>query len=179
MRGATPQASAEVFLRFLGPEFDYASARKLRTQLVEREIQDHGLPVKPGLKPLLETLAGNGIRAAVASSSPSATVQRYLSMAGITDYFQAVVSGEDAARSKPAPDVFLLAARRLNALPGRCLVLEDSQNGLRGAHAAGMHAICVPDLSMPEADALADTDAVLPTLWEVWPWLRRSGTSFQ
>lgn len=173
-RGTTPQVSSQVFLRAFGPSFDYPTARALRNQFLEQAVRDHGLPVKPGLKELLATLEAHTIPTAVASSSPMKTIRWYLSLADIEGYFQAIITGEEAARSKPAPDCFLLAASRLNMPPESCLVLEDSANGLLAAQAAGMRSICIPDFSLPDQEILSHTEAVLPSLSEVWPWLQSS-----
>lgn len=172
IRGATPAASAEIFHRALGASFDYAAAKRMRNELVEQRIKESGLPVKTGLTELLQTLKRQGIPAAVASSSPCAMVRRYLELVGVAAYFTAVIGAEDITRSKPAPDCFLLAASRLGVPPEGCLVLEDSANGLLAAKAARMRAICIPDIALPSMDALQSTEAVLPTLAAVWPWLQ-------
>ncbi|MBR2824276.1 MAG: HAD family phosphatase [Clostridia bacterium] len=175
-RGTTPQVSRRVCLEAFGPSFDYTAARTLRTEFLEQAIRERGLPVKPGLKDLLSRLSEEGIPAAVASSSPLETIRWYLSLAEITPFFQAIVSGEEAARSKPDPDCFLLAASRLKKPAASCLVLEDSENGLLAAQAAGMRSICIPDLAMPAPEILARTEAVLPSLSEVWPWLQHASS---
>lgn len=173
IRGATPQASAEVFRAAFGPDFDYPAARARRLALAEKRIRAGGVPVKPGLTGLLRGLQARGVLCAVASSSPRATVERYLCLTGLTDSYAAVVGAEDITRSKPAPDSFLTAARALNVPPAACLVLEDSANGLRAARAAGMTAVCIPDLALPEPEALACAAAVLPGLDRVLPWMER------
>ena len=172
IRGATPAASAEIFHQVFGASFDYPAARALRNTLVEQAIRRDGLPVKPGLADLLKKLREQGISTAVASASSLDAIQWYLALANLTDFFQVIVSGVDVPRSKPAPDVFLLAAARLNVTADACLVLEDSSNGLRAAKAAGMRAICIPDIALPTAEALTCAEAVLSSLAEVWPWLQ-------
>lgn len=172
IRGATPAASVEIFHRAFGASFDYPAARSLRNTLVEQAIRRDGLPVKPGLAGLLTELRKQGIATAVASASSLATIQWYLALSNLTDSFQTIVSGVDVPHSKPAPDVFLLAAERLNVPANACLVLEDSSNGLRAAKAAGMRAICIPDIALPTAEALTCAEVVLSSLAEVWPWLQ-------
>ena len=172
IRGATPAASVEVFQRAFGAAFNYAVAKAMRNELVEQDIQKNGLPVKVGLTELLRTLKRNSIPTAVASSSPRSMVQRYLAMADVALYFDTVIAAEDIAKSKPAPDCFLLAASRLGVPAEKCLVLEDSANGLLAAKAAGMRAICIPDIALPPENALQSAEAVLPSLSEVWPWLQ-------
>jgi beta-phosphoglucomutase-like phosphatase (HAD superfamily) len=86
-----------------------------------------------------------------------------------------VVSSEEVARGKPAPDVYLEAARRLGREPARCASVEDSSNGLRAAHAAGMRVLALPNAHYPPApEALALADAVLMSLEELTPELVRS-----
>ena len=98
----------------------------------------------------------------VASSSNRPLIEVVLERAGIAEHFAAVVSSEEVARGKPAPDVYLEAARRLGVAPARCAAVEDSSNGIRAAHAAGMRVIALPNAHYPPAaDALALADAVV------------------
>lgn len=100
-----------------------------------------GLGSIDGIKELLKELKNQGILMAVASSSPKEFIYWVLKTLEIEDYFQVVLSAEDATRSKPAPDIFLLAAKRLSAKPEECIVIEDSTNGVLAANAAGIKAI--------------------------------------
>ena len=116
-----------------------------------RDITKTHLPEKPGLRTLLDLLRAKSVRMAVASSSEEDIIRRNLTTAGVTDYFDVVVSSTDPAvkDGKPAPDVFLYAAARLGVAPRDCWVLEDSLNGIRAAHAAGAAALMVPDTMEP------------------------------
>ncbi|MEO5575394.1 MAG: HAD family phosphatase [Gaiellaceae bacterium] len=99
---------------------------------------------------------------AVASSSNRPLIEAVLEGAEIAGLFDAVVSSEEVARGKPAPDVYLEAARRLGVHPKRCAAVEDSANGIHAAHAAGMRVIALPNAHYPPAeDALALADVVL------------------
>jgi HAD superfamily hydrolase (TIGR01509 family) len=100
-----------------------------------------GVPPVPGAFPLIRRLAVAGFPLAVGSSSHRELVRLVLFRTGLADCFTAVVSGDDAARSKPHPDIFLEAARRLGVQPARCAVIEDSANGVRAAVAAGMFCV--------------------------------------
>lgn len=133
-----------------------------------REITRTHLPEKPGLRQLLELLRAKGVRMAVASSSEEDIIRRNLTTAGVTGYFDVVVSSTDPAvkDGKPAPDVFLYAARRLGVDPRDCWVLEDSLNGIRAAHAAGAAPIMVPDTMEPTGEILGMC-AVYPDLGAV------------
>lgn len=111
-----------------------------------------GVPCKPGLKELLATLEEKGMPRIVASSSPRNMIEQNLQTTGTARYFHDVVCGADVQHSKPAPDIFLEAARRLGLDSHDCLVLEDSFNGVRAGHAAGAVTIMVPDLAQPDAE---------------------------
>jgi HAD superfamily hydrolase (TIGR01509 family) len=114
-------------------------------------------PLLPGVEALLLAAREAGLQTAVASSSTRAWVDGWLVRHGIRDLFQALCGREDVARVKPAPDLFLLAARLLDVPPAGCVVFEDSPNGLRAARAAGMRVVAVPnaltrELPLPESD---------------------------
>jgi HAD superfamily hydrolase (TIGR01509 family) len=109
---------------------------------------------------------------AVASSSPPELIRVVLAAAGVADRFRAVVSSEEVEHGKPAPDVYLAAAARLGADPGRCVAIEDSGNGLRAAAAAGMTVVAVPNPHFPPPpDALALAVATVPAPKELTPQL--------
>jgi HAD superfamily hydrolase (TIGR01509 family) len=111
---------------------------------------------------------------AVASSSNRPLIEAVLDGAGIADLFAAVVSSEEVARGKPAPDVYLEAARLLGVEPGRCAAVEDSSNGIRAAQAAGLRVLALPNSHYPPApDALALADVILTSPAELTPALVR------
>jgi HAD superfamily hydrolase (TIGR01509 family) len=105
-----------------------------------------GVALKDGVVELLDHLDAARIPRAIATSSSHAAVRRTLGPSGILPRFDAVVAAGDYARGKPNPDPFLTAAERLGVRPAHCLALEDSHNGVRAAHAAGMMTVMVPDL---------------------------------
>jgi beta-phosphoglucomutase-like phosphatase (HAD superfamily) len=105
-----------------------------------------GIALKAGVNELLDYLDKISLPRAVATSSGHDAVRLHLGHAGILPRFDAIVAKGDTARSKPNPDPYLKAAERLGVDPAFCLALEDSHNGVRAAHAAGMMTIMVPDL---------------------------------
>ena len=111
-----------------------------------------GVPCKPGLEELLKTLEEKKIPRIVASSSPRALILKNLETTGMSRYFEQVVCAADVRFSKPAPDIFLEAARRLGVDIDKCLVLEDSFNGVRAGHAAGAVTVMVPDIAQPDVE---------------------------
>ena len=111
-----------------------------------------GVPCKPGLEELLKTLEEKKIPRIVASSSPRALILKNLETTGMSRYFEQVVCAADVRFSKPAPDIFLEAARRLGVDIHECVVLEDSFNGVRAGHAAGAVTVMVPDIAQPDEE---------------------------
>jgi HAD superfamily hydrolase (TIGR01509 family) len=120
-----------------------------------------GVAPRPGAMELLERLVGAGVPVAVASNSQREFVERTLSSAGLLDgRFATVVSVEDIAQPKPAPDIYLEACRRLRVAPGACAALEDSPTGVAAATAAGMYVVGVPyfaGAALPGSDLLVDS----------------------
>ena len=133
---------------------------------VERIYREH-LPLIPGAQDAVRRLAQRW-PLGLASSSNRELIDLALELMGIADCFQATVSSEEVARGKPAPDVYLEAARRLQVDPTRVAAIEDSQNGIRAAKAAGMRVIAIPNKHFPpDAEALAQADVVLASLAEL------------
>jgi HAD superfamily hydrolase (TIGR01509 family) len=125
------------------------------------------LPLIEGAVEAVRRLHG-AYRLGLASSSNRPLIDAVLATAGLSSLFQATVSSEEVPRGKPAPDVFLEAARRLGVRPDRAAAIEDSANGIRAAHAAGMTTIAVPNRRYPPPeDALALADLVLESLDDV------------
>lgn len=125
------------------------------------------LPLLDGAVAAVRRLA-DVYRLGLASSSNRPLIDAVLELAGLSSLFEATVSSEEVARGKPAPDVFLEAARRLDVAPEVCAAIEDSANGLRSAHAAGMRVIAIPNLHYPPApEALSLADVVLESLAEL------------
>jgi len=125
------------------------------------------LPLLPGAAAAVRRLAGRW-PLALASSANRPLIDLVLERAGLAGVFSVTVSSEEVARGKPAPDVYLKAAARLGAEPGRCAAVEDSANGIRSALAAGMRVVAVPNRSYPPpAEVLEAVDLVLPALDEL------------
>ncbi len=165
--GDTKRILARAYGRAL--PVDEAYARK--QQYLEEAMARDGIPTKPGLHALLDFLDRRGIRKAVASSTHRRLVVQKLQIAQLLGQFDAIACGDEVAVGKPAPDVFLLAARRLGAPPHECIALEDSDAGIRAAHAAGMVPILVPDLKPPLPETAALAHRVFSSLAEVRDYL--------
>ena len=122
------------------------------------------LPLIPGAAEAVEQVAAR-LPLGLASSSNRELIDFVLEVSGLARHFTATVSSEEVARGKPAPDVYLEAARRLDVRPERCAAVEDSEAGIRSAKAAGMRVLVVPNPHFPPAaDALAEADVVLASI---------------
>jgi HAD superfamily hydrolase (TIGR01509 family) len=125
------------------------------------------LRLKPGVVELLDFLDQLDMPRCIATSSAHSTVQSHLSAHGLADRFHAVIGHGDYVDSKPSPDPFLTAAKRLGVAPALCLALEDSHNGVRSASAAGMMTVMVPDLIPPTEEIRALCTLVVDDLHAV------------
>lgn len=132
-----------------------------------RLIPDKVLP-RPGARELLDYLNRRGIPCAIASSSPMSIIDATVTTQGWDQFFAVRVCGDDVPLGKPAPDIYLEAARRLAVDPADCLTLEDSPNGARAATAAGMICYAIPDPTHSTGATFADiTPYVYPSLHDV------------
>jgi HAD superfamily hydrolase (TIGR01509 family) len=166
--GRSVDASIAVYGRRIGvPEKDLP---ELREELVKAfRAQLASVEALPGARRLIESLTGR-MRLAVASSSPRSIVGDALAVTGMAGAFEAIVSGDDVASQKPAPDAYLLACRSLGVDPRDAVAFEDSEPGIRSAVRAGVYCVAVP--SDPAVDVSA-ADLVLPTLEAVVVEARR------
>ena len=127
------------------------------------------LPLLPGAEAAVSRLAARW-PLGLASSSNRPLIDLVLDVSGLAEFFRATVSSEEVPRGKPAPDVFLEAARRLRVAPERTAVVEDSENGILAGRAAGMRVVAIPNLHFPPGEeALAAADVVLRSLDELTP----------
>jgi len=145
MVGLPNAASDAVARAHFGPEFPFEAWDEALWARAH-EALEAGVALKAGVIEILDHLDAAAIPRAIATSSSHQTVARTLGPSGVLPRFNAVIAAGDYARGKPAPDPYLAAAARLEIPPEACLALEDSHNGVRAAHAAGMMTVMVPDL---------------------------------
>jgi HAD superfamily hydrolase (TIGR01509 family) len=140
---------------------------------VERIYRDD-LPALDGATEAVERLAGRW-PLGLASSSNREIIDLFLELSGLAERFAVTISSEEVERGKPAPDVYLEAALRLGAEPARCAAIEDSENGIRAARAAGMRVLALPNPHYPpDPEALAEANEVIGSLHEL-TWERVEG----
>ena len=162
--GVNAAACRRIFLDYYGEDFPYDEYCAERSRNYHLKY-DHGrLPLKSGVKELLQALKEKGFRVAIASSTRAAIVREEIQDAGLLPFFDAIVGGDMVEKSKPEPDIFLKAAEMVGTAPESCCVIEDSYNGIRAAARAGMFSVMVPDMLPPDEEMKRTAGLIVPGL---------------
>lgn len=170
--GTNRVRTREIFLENYGADFPFDSYCAEVTELFNTHYKGVPLPTKPGIRELLSYLQEQDIKVGLASSTAQHLVRDEIGTAGLLPYFQTLVCGDMVEHSKPAPDIFLKACEILNADPTKSIAIEDSFNGIRSAHCAGMAPIMVPDQVQPTDEIRTLAFHVMPSLLDVLNWLK-------
>ncbi len=157
----------------LGEDFQYDEFKVQASKWFWDTIEKEGLPLKPGVKKLLPYLQQAGYQIGLASSTRYDSVIGLLKRADIIDYFSVIVTGDMIEHSKPKPDIYLLACKKLNVEPEEAYAIEDSPNGIRSASAAGMKPIMVPDMIAPDEEMRELSFLICEDLIEVMKFLNQ------
>lgn len=165
--GGTSDHTKQVFAEQFGREFPYEACRKLTYELMEQYIGEHGIEVKSGVSEVLEHLKENRIKMAVATSTKQELAERRLRLTGIYDYFDELVYSDMVSRGKPHPDIYLKACEMLNVSPAETIGVEDSINGVRACHSAGLYTVMVIDLIKPDRDIFPYCDQIYASMTEM------------
>jgi DNA helicase-2/ATP-dependent DNA helicase PcrA len=128
-----------------GEGIDYVAVRQRRKELMEVCLEQEGIQPKPGAVELLETLREKGIITAIATATDLERTHKYLKMAGLTGYFDEIISATQVEEGKPSPHIYRYACEKLGLLPEECIAVEDSPNGVMSAYRAGCKVVLVPD----------------------------------
>lgn len=170
--GLNARDSDTLLQAVFGDEFPLIRFHQLATGSFDRYIAAYGIPLKPGLLELLNSLDDHGYPRAVGTSSDYRSAVHLLDLAGVLPRVPLVVAGDQVHAGKPEPYIFLRAAQFLGIHPSDCLVLEDSAPGIIAALAAGMTPILVPDLTPPTPEIAAQAFAIVNSLQDVLPYLQ-------
>lgn len=136
-------------------------------------LDEAGLQKKPGALELLTYLREKKIPTAIATATKRQRTLHNLERSGLAPYFDVLITGDMVERGKPHPETFLKAAQALGVAPENCIGVEDSFNGVRAIHAAGMYTVMVPDMILPSQEILSLTDCVCETLFELKPLIEK------
>jgi len=150
-----------------GADFPYEKMLALRAGMIADTIEREGVSLKDGVPEVFERLKARGIRSALVTSAPCFRVEDFLKRTGLGSCFSCVVTGERVERSKPEPDIFLLAARELGLAAEECMVAEDSRNGVLAGYRAGMQVAMIPDLQSANEEIMPCVTHLLGSLAEL------------
>ena len=147
-RGSNKNDTIQTLKKYYGQDFDSEAFLERTSELFHEIEEKEGIPLLPYAKEILEYLKPR-YSLALASSTRGATVERQLRAAGVIDFFETRTTGEMVEHSKPNPEIYLMACKSIGMKPEDCVAIEDSLNGIRSAHAAGLKPIMVVDKIQP------------------------------
>ena len=160
------------FYDVYGNDFPIEDVIKDVHTLMAQRFETEGVPVKTGLKSLLEYLKINNYKTIVATSSNRDRVDTILAQAQITDYFDDSICGDEVTKGKPNPEVFLKSCQKLGVSVDEAIVLEDSEAGIQASYDAGIKVICIPDMKYPEKQYEEKTFKIFKDLNDVTNYLK-------
>ena len=152
MRSLNRGAGLAKMQSYFGESVNYDAIRGKRIEMMDAFVEKEGVTLKPGIHELLGYLKENGIKTAIATSSPIERTVLYLTSVGLEKSFDELVSGYMVEKGKPEPDIYLYAAKKLGVKPQECMVLEDSPAGIMAAYRAGCLPVMIPDQDEPDAE---------------------------
>lgn len=171
--GTNKEKTKEIVHEHYGESFAYDKFAKEASLIFHDVVNSDGLPVKNGVRELLEYLRQNEVPVGLASSTRLAVVEEELKQAGLYDYFQVIVGGDQLKRSKPHPDIYLMTCEKMKVLPKDAYAIEDSYNGIRASYGAGMMPIMVPDILPATEETQKMSIIVLENLLQVVEYFRQ------
>ena len=170
--GLNRKAVLDVMRERIGPDFDGADFMVRCVARLSERIEEEGVPLKPGVREILELLHQKGIPAGLATSTHRVRTDRRLELCGLGEYFSAVVTGDEVSKGKPDPEIYRAVCGELSVSPEACLAVEDSRNGILSAHHAGLKVAMIPDMVPPTAELEEIAFLKLNSLLEVRDYLQ-------
>ena len=165
--GTNSEETKKIVLGYYGQEFAYDAYGSEVSRLFHERTDEKGMPVKRGAREFLSYLKVNGYRVGLASSTKKQIIEEELGQAGLLSFFQVIIGGDMVTNSKPDPEIYQRACQEMGVQPAHTYAIEDSFNGVRAAHAAGMKVIMVPDLLEPDEEMKELTVEIFPSLMAV------------
>ena len=170
--GLNRKAVLDVMRERIGPDFDGADFMVRCVARLSERIEEEGVPLKPGVREILELLHQKGIPAGLATSTHRVRTDRRLELCGLGEYFSAVVTGDEVSKGKPDPEIYRAVCGELSVSPEACLAVEDSRNGILSAHHAGLKVAMIPDMVPPTAELEAIALQKFSSLLELRDYLQ-------
>ena len=170
--GTNATMTRQIMLDAYGEDFPYDEYAHEASRMYHERYDGGRLPMKSGVVEILEYLKNSGKKIALASSTKKQKVISQLQDAGILNYFDEIVTGDMVEKSKPEPDIFLMACEKIGVSPERAYAIEDSYNGIRSAYRGGLRPIMVPDLLPADQEMNELAEAVIDNLENVVLYLK-------
>lgn len=170
--GVTMAVTEQLYKAFYGEEYPVSDRREEMRSWIKAYIDTNGIPIKTGARELLTYLKTNGYQIALATSTRRASAEGHLRKAAFESFFDAIVCGDEVQHSKPHPEIFLTAAKKLGVCPENCYVVEDSYFGVEAGAAAGMRVFMIPDLNPPRDKERALAYHIGNTLLDILNYIR-------
>ena len=162
-----------LFREWFGEEFDYWKVRSKRKELMEAELADKGIELKPGCVEILNWLRDAGYETAICTANDLERATRYLKQLHLDGYFDKIICATMVERGKPAPDSYIYACAQLGRKPEECMAVEDSPNGVNSAYGAGCRVVLVPDQDQPDEELMKKLYAKADCLLDIREILRK------
>ena len=171
--GTTVVSTKRILKECYGEDFDSDAYMEESSRIFHERYDSAPLPMLPYAEEILRYLKKEGYKVGLASSTREATVKMQLATAGLIGYFDSITCGDMLKKSKPEPDIYLMACKDLGVAPERAIAIEDSYNGIRSAHAAGMIPFMVPDLIPPDEEMKELSFRIFKDLGEVMDYIKK------
>lgn len=171
--GATKERNEKLMKTHFGQDFDYNMFRELTMNRMDEDIRINGVELKPGVLELFDFLKENGYKIGLATSTMRERAEANLKRAALLSYFDGIMYGGIVAHGKPAPDIYEQACALLNVEPTEAIGVEDSINGVKSSHAAGLYTVMVIDLIQPNDEVRGIADQIYDSLFELKELLKR------
>jgi len=169
--GLNRKTVLEVMRARIGADFDGAEFMIRCVARLSQRIEEEGVPLKPGVREILELLWQRDIPVGLATSTYRVRTDRRLELCGLGAYFSAVVTGDEVSKGKPDPEIYRAVCKKLGVDPAACLAVEDSKNGILSAHGAGLSIAMIPDMVPPTAELEAMCQKTFASLPELQAYL--------
>ena len=172
--GTNSKRTKQILLEGFGGKFPFDEVFKHWGALYYMETIEKPVPLKRGAKQLLEKLKNTGYPMAIATSTAHNKAIVKLKNAGILDYFELIIGGDQVKNSKPDPEIYSTAANKLGINADKCIAIEDSDNGVKSAHGAGISVIQIPDLQPPSNEVKELGHTILDSLFDIEMFFNQS-----
>jgi HAD superfamily hydrolase (TIGR01509 family) len=172
--GLNSKKAKQIYREHFGDSFPHEEMLTKERKIMRNHILSKGAPLKEGLYELLDYIKSKKLKIALVTSSGKKKTELLLDLSDTKKYFDVITCGDEITSGKPDPEIFIRTAQKVGCLPENCMVLEDSENGIRAAYRAGMLPVMIPDISEPEEEIKEMLFKKFSSLKEVRDYLKNN-----